>query len=161
PADRISVYLLDPVGELGGMGTFPLYPYGSQARTGIHAEKSLEGESMAQLLALWSDLLRDDEGSQAACHYPIHGLRCFCDDSFLYETRVCWWCTNYYGKSETGYTWFGLPGHLPQGSPAASCVAVRRLLEYLLPIPESLVQKATERQAQFRPHVGYGGRRHG
>jgi hypothetical protein len=73
--DRIVVYLLDPVQDPGPLGSFPLHPYGPQRETGIHEVRTLEGAPAAHLLTLWAGLLRDDEGRQASCHYPIHGVR--------------------------------------------------------------------------------------
>jgi hypothetical protein len=155
--DRVTVYLLDPIGEAGDSGTFPLSPYGPEAKTGVHAASDLEKESVVQMLALWLDMLHDPEGRQAACHYPIHGLRFFRGNSVLYETSLCWLCNNYYGKLGNGYGWLGFPGQLPQGPPAPSCAAVRNLLERLMPIPESLARKAKDLQPRFKPGRGYGG----
>jgi hypothetical protein len=162
PTDRIMVYLLDPVKDVGRLGTFPLYPYGPQAGTGIHEAKALEGESAIQLLRLWSDTLRDDEGRQAMCHYPIHGLRFFCGESMLYETSLCWVCNNYYAATEQGYLWLGLPGGCPDGPPTLSCAALRQLLEFLLPIPESLARKVEDGgTTPGQARGGYGGKRVG
>ena len=141
PADRVDVYLLDPAREAGGAGAFPLRPYGPQAVTGIHGVKTLEAETAARLLVLWAGTLRDEEGRQAHCHYPIHGLRFFRGDSLLYETSLCWVCNNYYAGSGQGYDWLGLPGGYPEGPPTSSCAGLRQLLESLLPIPEFLVRK--------------------
>jgi hypothetical protein len=156
--DRVEVYLLDPAREPGAFGSFPLHPYGPQRSTGIHEVKTLQGEPAAQLLALWTGTLRDDEGQQAHCHYPIHGLRFFCGESVLYETSLCWVCNNYFAWAEQGYVWLGLPGGYPHGPATASCAGLRQMLHSLLPIPESLVQKVhlggrSPRQAQG----GYGG----
>jgi hypothetical protein len=159
PTDRIEVYLLDPAKERGALGTFPLHPYGTQASTGIHELKPLEGEPAAQLLGLWTATLRDEEGRQAHCHYPIHGLRFFCGETVLFETSLCWVCNNYSAGTEQGYLWLGLPGGYPQGPPTPSCAGLRQLLAALLPIPEFLVRKVTDggtRPGQARR--AYGGR---
>jgi hypothetical protein len=137
--DRIEIYLLDPVCDVGNWGSFPLHPYGRC--TGIHDLTVLEGELAAHFLALWVNTLRDDEGPQAHCHYPIHGLRFFQGESVVYETSLCWVCKNYYAEAERGYVWLGLPGGYPNGPLTSSCDGVRQILEALLPIPESLVQK--------------------
>jgi hypothetical protein len=158
PTDQIEVYLLDPAKERGALGTFPLHPYGMQASTGIHEVKTLEGEPAAQLLRLWTATLLDEEGRQALCHYPIHGLRFFCHETVLSETSLCWVCNNYSAGTEQRYLWLGLPGGYPQGPPTPSCAGLRQLLEALLPIPESLVRKVTDGGRRLgRGRGGYGG----
>jgi hypothetical protein len=159
PTDRIEVYLLDPIKQPGPLGAFPLHPYGPQARTGIHEVKTLEGELAAQMLALWAGTLRDEEGRQAHCHHPIHGLRFFCVESVLFETSLCWVCNNYSAWTEQGGVWLGLPGGYPQGPATPSCAGLRQLLWSLLPIPESLVRKLNDDGTRpGKARVGYQGR---
>jgi hypothetical protein len=157
----ISVYLLDPAFDSTGLGTFPMPEGYSQRKksTGIHAERTLTGEAMTRLLILWTAVLREDVGLQAACHYPIHGLRLINGGSVLYETSLCWLCNNYYVVTERQssgesprrlrsrppgtkeHSWLGLPGGYPKGEPSPTCRELRELLTEILPIPEELVQK--------------------
>jgi hypothetical protein len=159
PTDWIEVYLLDPARESGALGEFPLHPYGPQATTGIHEVKTLAGDPAADLLALWAGTLRDEEGQQAHCHCPLHGLRFFSGEAILYETSLCWVCNNYFAGTGQTYLWLGLPGGYPHGSPTPTCAGLRQLLLSLLPIPESLVRKVSPGGTKLgRARGEYGGR---
>jgi hypothetical protein len=161
PADAIEVYLLDPACEGGGPSGlwFPLHPYGERKRTAILGVRRLEGEQVARMVALWVATLRDDEGMQAMCHYPIHGLRYFSGESILYETSLCWVCNNYYARGENRYVWLGLPGEQPQGPPTAAYKQLREELESIFPIPSDpdFLRRAETGSSQRRG--GYGGSR--
>jgi hypothetical protein len=110
---------------------------------------------VAQLVSLWTALLQEEEGRQAACHYPIYGLRFLGGESLLYETSICWLCNNYYAKSDGGYNWMGFPGDLPKGQPSPSATQLRRFLESQIPIPETLARKVQDPSAHSR--AGRGG----
>ena len=37
-----------------------------------------------------------DKFGGAFCHFPVYGLRFYRNDQLLFETSVCWKCSNFY-----------------------------------------------------------------
>ena len=145
-ADRVEICLLDPAWEIKGSHVFPLLPLIWQRSTSIYEVKILDGEPMSRLRSLWSATLQEEEGGQAHCHYPIHGLRFWSAKKLLFETSLCWICNNYFAFKEGKIFWLGLPGGYPEGPGTTSCAELRKILSNLLPIPEALARKVSARR---------------
>jgi hypothetical protein len=150
--DRVEVYLLDPSFEAQTAWTFPVPS--QRPETDIVDSRSLAGESMTRILALWTELLEQKEGYQLHCHYPIHGLRFYGVEGMLFETSVCWVCNNFYTETGGRFVWIGMPGDSPT-HPENDCRRrFRQAIESLLPIPKGLVEKVRP-----QPGKGYSGRK--
>ncbi len=99
--DRVTVYplhikkpILGPDEEaIPEDKRFPIHTYGKPAR--ILASVELDGESSQRIGAAWRSL-SFDEFAGAFCHIPAYGLRFYRGDKLLFETSICWDCTNFY-----------------------------------------------------------------
>jgi hypothetical protein len=115
-ANRVEVFLLDfelledeEIAKIKEEGRFPIRPY--DATTRILKRLTLKGDAIAAAKENFQNLLKKEgQGSGAACHFPIHGIRFFKDDELLFETSICWQCANYYISypDDLKATWVGL-----------------------------------------------------
>jgi len=44
----------------------------------------------------------NDQGGGAFCHYPIHGLRLYREEDLIFQTSLCWKCSNYFFEYPDG-----------------------------------------------------------
>lgn len=121
--DKIIVYALEfpqpfadaPKKPIPADKSFPIHPYSAQAR--ILDMATLTGRDVESLSNTWRSMTFD-KWAGALCHDPVYGLRFYRDGEVLFETSVCWRCTNFYipdvsddGPSdfgpETNYQWYG------------------------------------------------------
>ena len=72
---------------------FPIRPYKSNAR--VLETKTLSGGDVEELTDTWRSMTFDEFGG-AFCHFPVYGLRFYRDSKLLFETSICWKCTNFY-----------------------------------------------------------------
>lgn len=109
-AAEVSVYkLADDAGELRrAAASFPIKPYSISLP--IEQEGILKGEALKNLLAAWMGLSTQSGYRNAMCHEPVYGLR-FRDErgQIVFETSLCWGCSNYYLAEGNDYIWSGLP----------------------------------------------------
>lgn len=93
-----------------GADTFPVRPYRAYAR--VLARNTIEGTECEQIGASWRTL-RFDRWGGAMCHVPAYGMRLYRDDQLLFETSICWDCSNFYRPSydpksgKLTHTWYG------------------------------------------------------
>ncbi len=120
--DRIVVYALvlpkltadSPPNSIPQDQAFPIRPYKTKAR--VLATKKLEGREVMLLSNVWRSMTFDKWAS-AFCHKPAYGLRFYRNDLLLFETSLCFECTNIYipdvapveGDSggDSAYQWYG------------------------------------------------------
>jgi hypothetical protein len=117
---------------------FPIRPYNKDAR--IEASTTITGASVESLAKTWRAMHFDKWGG-AFCHEPVYGLRFYREDKLLFETSICWKCTNFYipdvGERQppeivpetTDYQWYGFQKN-------AASVQLLNMLRKHLPHPD-------------------------
>lgn len=134
--DRVEVYHLNPIMEDAGATGFPIEPYDKFAEIVEH--KTLKGTEAEDLAELWrSQKFAEKSGQyQALCHYPAFGFRFYRGSSLVFQTSLCFECSNFYVTTLGKSAFWGINDVTPQGT---------KLLERLLEIfPESVTPKEKE-----------------
>lgn len=106
-------------------------PYGSYSKV-LHRKK-LTGQSLTQCRDLTGKLLREPYLAGPLCHFPIHGVRLYRGEELIFETSLCWHCSNYFLEYPDDYdeaSWVGF------GSDE-----LERFLKTELPIPQSEIDR--------------------
>ena len=105
---------------------FPIRPY--SAETKILKRRVLTVDEFQRLKQSLVETVSVAESSGGAlCHMPIHGLRVFDGDEMIFETSICYGCSNFYVAYPLGDAgWVGL-----------SAKDFDKAMETLMPIPES------------------------
>ena len=93
---------------------FPVLGY-EDCHHEILDRKRLTGEKLAQCREATVKLLQEEKdwGGGALCHMPIHGIRLYRGENLIFQTSICWKCTNYYIQYPDDYgtaSWVGLVG---------------------------------------------------
>jgi hypothetical protein len=141
-ADKIELFLLDfehqrsPDAEFDSVwdtrlpdGFFPIIPYRSQSR--ILERKILSADEKRQLLPPLKQTVAVEENTGGAmCHFPIHGIRAWVGEEILFQTSLCWHCSNFYIKYPSSAHWTGL-----------STGELQAVCERLLPIPKREIDR--------------------
>lgn len=132
--DRIEVFLLSGgVQDDGGDGTFPIRPYKKFSK--IEKKQDLRNEEAKKFCATWRSLTFD-MWSQAACHFPIYGLRFYEGDKLQFETSVCFGCSNFYfPRAGGGTSWHGFNKNDEAGKALISS------LSEIIPRPEMVKKR--------------------
>jgi hypothetical protein len=132
PVDKVEIFTLalynkasdyDVLPPPGPLGTFPIKPYGSDAN--VLGKLVLDGEKAQSVATAWRSLHFDPK-FQALCHGPIYGLRFYKNDQLIFETSMCWHCSNFYIDRE----FWGFDANDANGK------ALLALLQKLLPLPK-------------------------
>lgn len=137
-SDEVHVYLLDhkpiekvPDGESDLY--FPIKPY--EAHSKILKTKKLEGKDIAECNKATAVFLDSPDEPGAFCHLPIHGLRFRLKGELVFETSICWMCSNYYVEYPDdfmdGATWVGIGDW-----------GLNKFLNKVMPIPQSEKDRA-------------------
>ena len=104
-ADTVEIFLLDfetmkePSAEAMFWDTrlpkafLAISPYKTKSR--ILQRKVLTTAERTRLIPLLQRALNFEYGGGAFCHYPIHGIRFSIGDEILFQTSLCWLCTNF------------------------------------------------------------------
>jgi hypothetical protein len=141
-ADRAEIYLLDfSMGSDGkhvinnDVDAFPISPY--QKDTKILKSRKIPSKDIQQWRAAITSLVSgDDTGAGGVlCHYPAHGIRLYAGDVLLFETSICWACSNYFFTYEGESKWNQL---MDIGN-------LKELLDEFMPIPESEQERFKKR----------------
>jgi hypothetical protein len=114
--DRIEVFHLDGSGirdatPVDASAGFPIHPYGSFLR--ILGRTTLSGSDAADFAALW----RAQEFGweyQALCHNAAYGLRYYSGSSLIFETSICYHCSNFYYTALGSSGWWGFDTETPK-----------------------------------------------
>lgn len=132
PVDKVEIFTLalynkssdyDEIPSPGPLGTFPIKPYGSDAN--VLGKLVLDGEKAQPVATAWRSLHFDPK-FQALCHGPIYGLRFYKKNQLIFETSMCWHCSNFYIDRE----FWGFDAYDANGK------ALLALLQKLLPLPK-------------------------
>ena len=102
-------------------------PYQSHSK--ILDRKKLAGESLVACRDQTVKLLQQPYLEGPLCHFPIHGIRLFRGEKLLFETSLCWHCSNYFIEYPDDYetaSWVGFDSN-----------GLKELLNKELPIPQS------------------------
>ena len=121
--DKIVVYALTspkpfddaPKDPIPPNKAFPIRPYDAQAR--IIGTATLSGRDVDSICETWRSM-SFDKWASAFCHYPVYGLRFYRDDKLLFETSICWECSNFFIPDvsdaepgdfgpDTDFQWYG------------------------------------------------------
>lgn len=142
--DKIELFALDSNlrsvkgAEIPKDQAFPIRPYHVNAK--ILESVTLTGDSVQSISKAWRAMTFDKFGG-AFCHEPVYGIRFFRDDKILFETSVCWKCSNFYmpdveqqtsatgAKDEPAYQWYGFKAN-------AASKGLLSLLRKHLPHPQ-------------------------
>ena len=73
--------------------SFPVFPPSDYAK--INATKTLEGSEAATVLRMWFSLRSGNMYRNSCLHSPTYGLRFYKDDRLLFETSVCFSCSQF------------------------------------------------------------------
>lgn len=115
-ANRVELLLLDfelaaDPDKLSEAERFEVTPYKSATR--ILRRVSAKPDITKLAIHHFQRLLRTREDYEGGpmCHMPIHGVRFFKNDDLLFETSLCWTCSNYFVAYPDDYetaSWVGL-----------------------------------------------------
>lgn len=133
-ADRVEVFLIDfsiredaAYSPKEGDEVFAIRPYNKETK--ILKKLKTPPKDIQRWCAAVTKLLTSDKiAGGALCHYPIHGIRIYAGDSLLFETSICWGCSNYYFSYEGQATWESL---------TEDAKDLRALFGDFMPIPEA------------------------
>lgn len=93
---------------------FHIAPYDSYSK--ILQRRMLTNQQKEQCLKHVSELLGEanDHGGGAFCHFPIHGIRLYKNGDKVFETSLCWKCSNYFlrypDKGRASWVGFSVDG---------------------------------------------------
>lgn len=135
-ADSVEIYLLDfsmakKEDDEEDVERFSIRPYGETSK--ILARKKIEGDGLTAIRKAAADLLATgQEGGGALCHFPIHGIRFLKGENVLYQTSLCWHCSNFFVEypDDANASWLGI------GSKS-----LMELLFKEMPIPQSEIDR--------------------
>ena len=96
----------------------------------IATQKTISGDEAKEFRKRWR-AMTFGWGFSGLCHEPAYGLRFFNDKSLVFETTLCWKCSNFYVPTPLGYTYCGFDDKNPQAQ------AVWELLQKYAPLPEA------------------------
>lgn len=133
-ADRVEVYLLDfSIGEdtaytpKEGDAVFPITPYNKETKI-LKTHQVAAKDTSKWCAAVRLLLASDKDGGMAMCHYPIHGIRIYSGDTLLFETSLCWACSNYSYVYEDKASWESI---------TEDARGLKALLDESMPVPAS------------------------
>ena len=95
----------------------------------ILSQKTLTGDDAQEFRKRWR-AMTFSWALSGLCHEPAYGLRFYNDKKLIFETTVCWKCSNFYLSTPLGYTYCGFDRKNPQAH------AVLELLQKHAPLPE-------------------------
>jgi len=133
---RVELMLLDfSLGEEGRdkkpLSSFLIAPY--LKNTGILQHRLCTANERQELLPVLSKAISGiPSNGGVACHFPIHGLRVWIDNEVIFETSICWHCSNYW------FPYFSGPGWTNH---SAGFDDLKPLLQKMMPIPEEEVTR--------------------
>lgn len=110
-------------------------PYSSYSK--ILQRKKLGGESLAECRNKTVKLLQEPYLVGPLCHFPIHGIRLFRGKELIFETSLCWHCSNYFLSYPDDYdeaSWVGFASD-----------DLEKFLKKELPIPQSEIDRFNAR----------------
>jgi hypothetical protein len=149
-ADKIELFLLDfeptasPDAKYDSAwairlpkDAFPIIPYQSQSR--ILSRKVLTADERQLLLPPLQATVGVEKNTYGAmCHFPIHGIRAWVGKEILFQTSVCWHCSNFYVEYPIGGAlWTGL-----------STPDLKLICERLLPIPQKEIDRFNKKYGE-------------
>ena len=96
--DRIEIFHLtgnEPDGLIAvdASNGFPIRPYNNYAR--IRGQTTLAGVDATAFASLWR-AQTFGRNYQALCHQPAYGFRYYSGSKLIYETSICFKCSNFY-----------------------------------------------------------------
>ncbi len=91
---------------------FPIRAYGS-AEAKILGRTTLDGTDAEALAVMWRTQTFDP-GLQALCHSPSYGFRFYSGSKLVFETSLCFHCSNFYVTDLTGSGWWGFDSESPK-----------------------------------------------
>lgn len=106
-------------------------PYNSYSK--ILEKKKLNKESFSQCRSKTIKLLQSPQLAEPLCHFPIHGIRFFHNEELIFETSLCWHCSNYFFWYPDDFheaSWVGFKGD-----------SLETFLKKELPIPQSEIDR--------------------
>ena len=106
-------------------------PYGSYSK--ILQRKKLREESLIECLKKTVNLLQEPHLRGPLCHFPIHGIRLYRDEELIFETSLCWHCSNYfimYPDDHDKASWVGFASD-----------KLEQFLKKELPVPQSEIDR--------------------
>lgn len=105
---------------------FPIVPYGQVSK--ILNRKRVTSKEIVQLMpSLKATIAVEENYGGALCHFPVHGIRIWTGDKLVFQTSICYKCTNFYMTYPSGASaWTGL-----------SQAEFQRVMEQLMPIPQT------------------------
>ena len=138
-ADEVQVLLLDfemkrlsfeKIEEMQFDGKedefFYIDPYDSHSK--ILKSRKLKGDERKACVKAATTFINGEDLAGPLCHFPIHGIRFKRKGALIYETSICWHCSNYfvrYPGSESA-RWAGFKDE-----------QFKAFLDKVMPIPQS------------------------
>ena len=100
----------------------------------IASRKTITGDEAKEFRKRWR-AMTFGWGFSGLCHEPAYGLRFFKNKSLVFETTLCWKCSNFYVPTPLGYAYCGFDHKTPEAQ------AVWQLLQMHAPLPEEITKK--------------------
>jgi hypothetical protein len=107
--DRVEVFRINGWGAIGTRAEFPFV-----GNVGVRGQETLSGVDAEAFAALWRSQ-RFDWRFQGLCHDPAYGLRFYNSGRVVFETSVCFKCSNF-STSIYGATFWGFDSKAPQSA---------------------------------------------
>ena len=118
-ANRVEIYFLGDEVDEKATNCFPSHAYGKSFYSVLRT-KTLEGRSAVDFADAWRDL-ECHWALSGICHEPAYGLRFYHGAKLLFETDLCWVCSNFGVKTTWGYALCGV-----QTTNASGCAFPRK-----------------------------------
>ncbi len=122
-------------------------PYGSYSK--IIERKKLTGESLTECRSKTVKLLQEPYLAGPLCHFPIHGIRLFRGEKLIFETSLCWHCSNYFIRYPDDFdeaSWVGFASD-----------DLEKFLKKELPIPQSEIDRFNAKYGKKTNKAQQGG----
>lgn len=120
-ADKVIISIFDPaLADKNPVDPFQEAPIPT---AGLPEPKDLNEKERNILLPVLTKQITDPEGEQAMCHNPVHKIEVFADNELIFESTLCWECSNFSFDYPEGF------GYLPVSG------ALKDIFIKLMPIP--------------------------
>lgn len=95
----------------------------------ILSQKTVAGADATEFCMRWR-AMTFSRAMSGLCHEPAYGLRFYKDGTLIFETTLCWKCSNFSIPTQFGYMYWGFDDRNSQAQ------AVLDLLKKHAPLPE-------------------------
>jgi hypothetical protein len=112
--DRVDILRLEENIDWDATSGFPIRPYKKFAK--VLDTKTLSEPDAESIAAIWRSQTFEVPGQhhfQALCHDPVYALRFYRGNSVIFETSICFHCSNFFVTYKGEPHWWGFDTSTP------------------------------------------------